>query len=159
MALSAAEAERAEFSGRRGDDIERTWTRASGGAVYTAGSLLVQIRAGGASSSRLVATSDWADETAAEFVRRTGADPGGSTFAADLAAWLDAAPVAEITTTGTALDADPPVIAWQCAATEYELLRAGSFYWLGIDVVTGGLRREVQRHAWSVLEQTAVRGA
>ena len=159
MALSAAEAERAEFSGRLGDDIERTWTRASGGAVYTAGSLLVQIRAGGASSSRLVATSDWADETAAEFVRRTGADPGGSTFAADLAAWLTDSPVAEITTTGTDLTASTPVIVWQCAAAEYELLRAGSFYWIGLDAVADGQRREIQRHTWSVLEQTAVRGA
>jgi len=113
MALSAAEAERAEFSGRRGDYIARSWTRTSGGTAWDAGSELVQIRAGSSDTSRLVATSNHAVETGLEFQRQTGADPLGSSYAADLAAWLDASPVAEITTVGTDLDAATPVLAWQ----------------------------------------------
>ncbi len=159
MALSAAEAERAEFSGRRGDYIARSWTRTSGGTAWDAGSELVQIRAGSSDTSRLVATSNHAVETGLEFQRQTGADPLGSSYAADLAAWLDASPVAEITTVGTDLDAATPVPAWQIEADEYELLTAGSFYWLGVDFASGGKPREVLRHPWSVLDQTAVRSS
>ena len=129
MALSAAEAERAEFSGRRGDYIARSWTRTSGGTSYDADSELVQIRRGSRSSSVLVASSDPED---------TDDD------------------VALITTTGTDLTADPVVIAWQCEAEEYLKLAAGD-YWIGIDVTVDGKPREIQRHTWSVLEQTAVR--
>ena len=129
MALSAAEAERAEFSGRRGDHIARSSTRTSGGTSYDADSELVQIRRGPRSSSTLVASSDPADTTDA---------------------------VALITTTGTDLTADPVVIAWQCEAEEYLKLAAGD-YWIGIDVTVDGKPREIQRHTWSVLEQTAVR--
>ena len=72
MALSAAEAERAEFSGRRGDHIARSWTRTSGGTAWDAGSELVQIRAGSSDTSRLVATSNHAVETGLEFQRQVG---------------------------------------------------------------------------------------
>lgn len=130
MALTAAQAEAAEFSGRLGDHIARSWTRTSGGTSYEADSELVQIRRGPRSSSTLVASSDPAD---------TSDD------------------VALITTTGTDLTADPVVIAWQCEADEYLKLAAGDLYWLGIDVTVDGKPREIQRHTWSVLEQTAVR--
>lgn len=130
MALTAAQAEAAEFSGRLGDYIARSWTRTSGGTSYDADSELVQIRRGSRSSSVLVASSDPAD---------TSDD------------------VALITTTGTDLTADPVVIAWQCEADEYLKLAAGDHYWIGIDVTVDGKPREIQRRTWSVLEQTAVR--
>jgi len=130
MALTAAQAEAAEFSGRLGDYIARSWTRTSGGTSYDADSELVQIRRGSRSSSVLVASSDPED---------TDDD------------------VALITTTGTDLTSDPVVIAWQCEADEYLKLAAGDHYWIGIDVTVDGKPREIQRHTWSVLEQTAVR--
>ena len=130
MALTAAQAEAAEFSGRLGDYIARSWTRTSGGTSYDADSELVQIRRGSRSSSVLVASSDPED---------TDDD------------------VALITTTGTDLTADPVVIAWQCEADEYLKLAAGDHYWIGIDVTVDGKPREIQRHTWTVLEQTAVR--
>jgi hypothetical protein len=132
MALTAAQAEAAEWSGRRGDDIDRSYTRTAGGTSYDAGSLVVQIRAGSKESDTLVASSN-EDDTSDT--------------------------VALITTTGTDLTATDPVIAWQCAKDEYEKIPAGDRYWIGFDVTVDGKAREILRHTWSVLDQTAVRSA
>lgn len=132
MALTAAQAEAAEWSGRRGDDIERSYTRTAGGTSYDADSLVVQIRAGSKESDTLVASSD-PEQTSST--------------------------VALIELDGTDLATEGAVIAWQCARDEYEKIPAGDRYWIGFDVTVAGKAREILRHTWSVLDQTAVRGA
>jgi glycine cleavage system aminomethyltransferase T len=67
MTLSAAEAERAEWSERRGNYVARSWTRSAGGTSYDTGTLLVQIRAGSKESDTLVATSGWDAEVELEY--------------------------------------------------------------------------------------------
>lgn len=158
--LTAEEAEAAEFSGRRGDFIERSWTRTSGGTAYQADSLLVQIRSGPKETDQLVATSAAEAMTAAEFVQVTGADPEEAGFDDALAAWLVEHPVAALTLDGTDLTADDPVIAWQCTVEEYLKLPAGHQYWIGGEVLNAaGRPREIFRHRWRVLDQTAVRSS
>lgn len=156
MALTAQQAEDAEWSGRRGDYIARSWTHTSGDTVYDDADPFVQIRSGPRESSTLAATSDYDNATADEYAAVTGADPDGGTFAADLAEWLAANPVAAITTTGSDLAAADPVIAWQCAADEYRKISSGT-YWIGFDVLIDGEPKEIMRHTWQVLDQTAVR--
>jgi hypothetical protein len=158
--LTPEEAEAAEWSGRRGDFIDRSWTRASGGTAYQAGWLLVQIRSGPKETDQLVATSDHEAMTAAEFVEVTGADPEAGGFDAALAEWLVEHPVAEITLDGTDLTATDPVVAWQCDVAEYLKIPAGHQYWIGGEVLTAaGRPREIFRHRWRVLDQTAVRSS
>jgi hypothetical protein len=157
MALSAVEAERAEWGDRRGDFWSRTWTRASGERTYDADSLLVQIRSGRAETDPLVATSDWDAEAGREFERQTGADPESDDYEADLAAWLVDNPIAAITLDGTDLEADDPVIAWQCAPGDNLLIPASVGYWIEFEVTSEGSALTILRHSWRVDPQTAVR--
>lgn len=131
MALTAAEAERVEFSERRGNTVERAWSRTSGGTSYDADSQLVQIRKGPKETDELVASSN----------------PGDQSDTCAL-----------ITTAGTDLTGDPVTVAWQISREEYLKIPAGERYWIGIDVTVDGKGREIQRHQWGVLNQTAVRG-
>lgn len=140
MALSPAEAERAVFTARRGDDWRRTWTRTTGSRSYAPDSLVVQIRAGATEEHQLLAST------------ANGAGYDGSEHAL-------------IDTAGTDLTADPPVIA--LAITGDHLLRvpAGTTHRIEIEALEDlgdGKTAPVTllpSHPFVVEPQTAVRGS
>lgn len=102
MALTPLEAERAEFSSRRGEPLARTWTRDGAGRTYDNDvAPLIEWRTGDHEDTDLVASS---------VVSRQG--PA----------------VAAVTTTGSNLTATDPVIAFQWTAAESEKLPRGELY-------------------------------
>lgn len=101
MALSPLEAERAEFSSRRGEPLSRTWTRDGDGRTYDDEAPLIELRTGDHEDTDLVASS---------VVARQGAA------------------VAAVTTTGSDLTATDPVIAFQWTADEADKIERGELY-------------------------------
>jgi len=129
VTLSAAAAEKAEWSDRRGDYWEREWTRTSGTRVYDAATLVVQLRAGDNETSKLLAST------------ANGKGYNSSKHAL-------------ITTTGTDFDAAEIVFAWQCANSER--VPAGDQQVLEAQCEIDGVLKTFMHHRWVTLPQVAV---
>lgn len=126
MTLTAAQAEAAEWSDAKGADWEREWTRASGTSTYDNATLLIQLRDARDEDGTLVATS-----TTAEGV------------------------TANITTTGTDLEAATPVLKWAIASAVTATIEPGD-YWIEAQCEVNGLLKVFMRHKWTVRARVAV---
>jgi hypothetical protein len=126
MALTAAQAEAAEWSDTRGEDWEREWTRTTGSSTYDNASLLIQLRDGRTEDAVLVATSVTAEGV-----------------------------TANISTTGTDLEAATPVLKWSIPKAVTATIEPGD-YWIEAQCEVNGLLKVIMRHKWTVRARVAV---
>jgi hypothetical protein len=127
--MTEAEIERLLFTGAQGADWGQSFTHTSGDETYDPETLVIQIRAGKTSTSKLIATS----------------------------VPVDGVTAMEIDTTGTDLESGSKALVWAVPLEEgTELVTPDIEYWIEVRCEVNGVFGPIMKHRWYVPAMVAV---